>query len=357
MDDAGRYQCLAENEMGAVEKVVTLVLQSAPVFRVEPRDVTARSGDDVALQCQASGEPVPTVEWLRAGQPVRAGRRLQTLPDGGLWLQRVEAQDAGIYECVAHNLLGSATARAVLAVRGEPRGSRGGVSGVINGQEFGMATLNTSVRQEARSGVTTIWSGISHIPASVGPLMRVLLVTVAPVYWALAGETGDALNGHSLTGGSFLQKSHVEFATGELLTMTQEARGLDPDGLLLLDVVVSGVVPGSLADADLEAQVGTHPEACRWGWGANGMCCPKRPLLTPQAGPGAWPGPDLAQWEGALGPASRGQVSSPFHKPKGSHLRKGPQPARGRGDRPTRLPPPATRGPLNEGLRLLPLGS
>lgn len=45
--------------------------------------------------------------------------------------------------------------------------------------------------------------------------MRVLLVTVAPVYWALAGETGDALNGHSLTGGSFLQKSHVEFATGE----------------------------------------------------------------------------------------------------------------------------------------------
>ena len=28
MDDAGRYQCLAENEMGAVEKVVTLVLQS-----------------------------------------------------------------------------------------------------------------------------------------------------------------------------------------------------------------------------------------------------------------------------------------------------------------------------------------
>lgn len=28
MDDAGQYQCLAENEMGAVEKVVILVLQS-----------------------------------------------------------------------------------------------------------------------------------------------------------------------------------------------------------------------------------------------------------------------------------------------------------------------------------------
>uniref|UniRef100_A0A8C0N075 Hemicentin 2 n=1 Tax=Canis lupus familiaris TaxID=9615 RepID=A0A8C0N075_CANLF len=254
MDDAGQYQCLAENEMGAVEKVVILVLQSAPVFSVKPQDVTVRPREDVALQCQASGEPAPTVEWLRAGQPLRASQRLRTLPDGSLWLQRVEAGDAGTYECVAHNLLGSTTARAILAVRGEPHGSRGSMSGVINGQEFSRATLNTTVQQEARSGVTTIQSSISHIPANVGPLMRVLVVSIAPIYWALAGENGDVLNGHSLTGGNFLQESHVEFATGELLMMTQEARGLDSNGLLLLDVVVSGVVPESLADADLQVQ-------------------------------------------------------------------------------------------------------
>lgn len=91
------------------------------MFRVEPQDVTARSGDDVTLRCQATGEPVPTVEWLRAGQPLRASRRLRTLPDGSLWLERVETRDAGAYECVAHNLLGSATARAFLAVKGTRR--------------------------------------------------------------------------------------------------------------------------------------------------------------------------------------------------------------------------------------------
>nr|KAF6314649.1 hemicentin 2 [Myotis myotis] len=261
MGDSGRYQCLAENEVGAVEKVVVLLLQSAPVFQVEPQDVTVRSGDDVALQCQAIGEPAPTVEWLRAGQPLRAGRRLRTLPDGSLWLERVETRDTGTYECVAHNLLGSATARASLVVKGEPRGGRGSMIGVINGQELGVATLNASVQQEARSGVTTFRSSIGHLPASVGPLMRVLVVTIAPIYWALAGEHGDALNGHSLTGGSFRQESHMEFSTagwgwvaGELLTMTQVARGLDPDGLLLLDVAVHGVIPESLADADLQAQ-------------------------------------------------------------------------------------------------------
>ncbi|KAM9642204.1 hemicentin-2 [Trichechus inunguis] len=254
MDDAGRYQCLAENEMGLVEKVVILVLQSAPVLQVEPQDTTVRSGEDVVLRCQATGEPVPTVEWLRAGQPLRASRRIQTLPDGSLWLERVEARDAGVYECVAHNLLGSATAQAFLAVRGEPWGSRGSMIGVINGQEFGEATLNTSVLQEARSGTITIRSSISHIPANVGPLMRILIVAITPIYWTLAGENGDALNGHSLTGGSFQQESQVEFATGELLTMTQVARGLDPDGLLLLNVMVNGVIPESLADADLQVQ-------------------------------------------------------------------------------------------------------
>uniref|UniRef100_H0VN85 Hemicentin 2 n=1 Tax=Cavia porcellus TaxID=10141 RepID=H0VN85_CAVPO len=254
MADAGQYQCLAENEVGAVKKVVTLVLQSAPVLQVEPQDVTVRPGEDVALRCRATGEPAPTIEWLRAGQPLRASRRLRTLLDGSLELEHVEAGDAGEYQCVAHNLLGSATARAFLVLREQPRGSRGSMVGVINGQEFGVAALNTSVQQEALSGVTTIRSSVSPIPAGVGPLMRVLVVTVAPIYWALAGEREEALNGYSLTGGSFRQESHVEFATGELLRMTQVARGLDPDGLLLLDVVVSGTVPEALEGGDLQVQ-------------------------------------------------------------------------------------------------------
>lgn len=48
--------------------------------------------------------------------------------------------------------------------------------------------------------------------------------------------------------------------------MTQVAQGLDPNGLLLLDVAVNGVVPESLADADLQVQV-------VGGWGAGpGVC-------------------------------------------------------------------------------------
>lgn len=56
----------------------------------------------------------------------------------------------------------------VLCLTGEPRGSQGSMIGVINGQKFGMATLNISVRQQSNSEVPAIWGSISHIPASVG---------------------------------------------------------------------------------------------------------------------------------------------------------------------------------------------
>lgn len=155
--------------------------------------------------------------------------------------------------------------------------------------------------------------------------MRVLVVTIAPIYWALSGEGGEALNGQSLTGGSFRQESHVEFDTGEQgpfqvgrvglwagpracprgdpglpagerLTMTQVARGLDPAGLLLLDVVINGVVPADLADEELHMQVGAGPE-CGWGlvWagpecgglGVGGLCGNRDsfPATAQQQGP------------------------------------------------------------------------
>ncbi|XP_044515627.1 hemicentin-2-like [Gracilinanus agilis] len=162
--------------------------------------------------------------------------------------------DTGEYECVAHNLLGAATAHAFVAVKGDPRGSRGSMVGEINGQEFGVAYLNTSVLQEDDNGATTIQSSINNIPPEVGPLMRILVVAIAPIYWVLAGQSGEVLNGYSLTRGNFRQESQVEFATGELLHLTQVARGLDRDGLLLLDVVVNGFIPEVLAVAQLQVQ-------------------------------------------------------------------------------------------------------
>lgn len=84
---------------------------------------------------------------------------------------------------------------------------------------------------------------------------------------------------------------------GELLTMTQVARGLDANGLLVLDVLVNGAIPETLADAELQVQVWASPGV--HGWGArmgrvrkSRTCCPQPPPGSQARFPSravAWP--------------------------------------------------------------------
>ncbi|NXK56102.1 HMCN2 protein, partial [Chauna torquata] len=138
---------------------------------------------------------------------------------------------------------------------GEPRQVRGSLIGVINTSEFGVATLNVSMLDDLRSGTTAVRTSVSGIPRDVGPLMRVLVVLIAPVYWSFAHTSGDVPSGILLTRGTFRHESQVEFGTaGDLLRITHVAQGADATGPLLLNSVVSGSVPKSIGEATLLLQ-------------------------------------------------------------------------------------------------------
>ncbi|KAM6193100.1 hemicentin-2 [Sarcoramphus papa] len=252
--DVGHYWCTAENDAGTAVKVVILALQSAPTVAVTPQAVVVRAGQRVLLHCAVLGEPTPSVEWQRDGEPLPEGPRARVLPNATLLLPAVSHRDAGSYSCLARNALGSAIARASLAVQGEPRWVRGSLVGVINAHELGVTTLDASVLDDPRSGIAGIRSSIGSIPPTVGPLMQVLVAIIAPIYWSLAHAGGDARSGFLLTRGTFRHESQLEFATGELLRVTHLARGTDAAGALLLDSVIGGSVPESIGKATVLLQ-------------------------------------------------------------------------------------------------------
>ncbi|NWR26410.1 HMCN2 protein, partial [Emberiza fucata] len=166
--DVGQYRCVAENDAGTAAKVVTLVLQSAPVVTVTPAELRVHAGQQVLLHCAVSGEPTPSVEWQRDGEPLPEGPQAHVLPNATLLLPSVTHSDAGSYSCLARNALGSAAAHASLAVQGELHQVRGSLVGVINGHELGVSSLDASVLGDSQSSTATLQSSIGSIPPAIG---------------------------------------------------------------------------------------------------------------------------------------------------------------------------------------------
>uniref|UniRef100_A0A8C8RXS5 Hemicentin 1 n=1 Tax=Pelusios castaneus TaxID=367368 RepID=A0A8C8RXS5_9SAUR len=235
-EDAGDYTCVATNDAGRVERRVTLTLQSPPVITVEPAETVIDAGTTAILNCQAIGEPPPTIEWSRQGHPIFSNDRVTVLSNGSLRIVATQMEDTSEYECVARNLIRSVLVRVPFTVQGGPPRARGSVIGNINDVEFGIAFLNSTVTDSPDSDSRIIQAKITNVPRSLGAAMRKLVSILNPIYWATAKEIGEAVNGFTLTNAVFKRETQVEFATGEILRMTQVARGLDSDGALLLDV-------------------------------------------------------------------------------------------------------------------------
>jgi hypothetical protein len=84
---------------------------SAPAIVVQPMAARASIGEIIALSVKASGEPAPTLQWRKDGMPVTGATEAR------FTIASAAPTDAGAYDVVASNLLGSATSeRAVVTV-------------------------------------------------------------------------------------------------------------------------------------------------------------------------------------------------------------------------------------------------
>ncbi|XP_065350381.1 titin homolog isoform X16 [Cloeon dipterum] len=113
-----------------------------------PRDATALRGDSVTLRALYSGQPEPTVRWLRAGREIRqeSGRVAITTKHGEttLTLMNITADDSGKYVVAAHNPLGSHCHFASLAVEGAPDAPSGRPTVTVTGASSAVLAWGSS---------------------------------------------------------------------------------------------------------------------------------------------------------------------------------------------------------------------
>ena len=84
-----------------------LFLSVAALIIQKPSSVIVEEGENVTLQCKASGRPTPTVTWVRAFRGHLPKGKTAVL-DGKLTIQNVAKADSGTYACSVKNSLGKA---------------------------------------------------------------------------------------------------------------------------------------------------------------------------------------------------------------------------------------------------------
>ena len=90
---------------------------SAPTVVIYPMKQTVRENQSASFQCSVSGNPQPTVTWLKWNSSAWSSR-FSYGPGGRLEVHHVTLEHAGKFICVARNILGSVNQSAMLIVEG-----------------------------------------------------------------------------------------------------------------------------------------------------------------------------------------------------------------------------------------------
>ncbi|KAK2533703.1 hypothetical protein Q9233_004917 [Columba guinea] len=110
--DVGMYFCEANLRDSTEEPArakAFLSIMEPPYFTAEPeRVILAEVEKDVDILCQAMGVPIPTLVWYKDSVPLSKleNPRYKVLLSGGLRIQALRPQDAGIFQCFASNKAG-----------------------------------------------------------------------------------------------------------------------------------------------------------------------------------------------------------------------------------------------------------
>ncbi|XP_060013892.1 contactin-5 [Lagenorhynchus albirostris] len=115
LDDAGIYECRAENSRGKTSFRGQLQVYTYPHWVAKLNDTQLDSGSPLRWECKATGKPRPTYRWLKNGVPLLLQSRVEMV-NGVLMIHNVNQSDAGMYQCLAENKYGAIYGSAELKI-------------------------------------------------------------------------------------------------------------------------------------------------------------------------------------------------------------------------------------------------
>ncbi|XP_017273346.1 contactin-4 [Kryptolebias marmoratus] len=115
-EDAGVYECVAENSRGRNSVQGKLSFYAPPQLIEKPQDVQKTIDDTLVWECKANAKPKPSYHWLKNGEPLDLMEDRVQVNNGVLTISSLNLVDIGMYQCVAENKHGRIFTNAELRV-------------------------------------------------------------------------------------------------------------------------------------------------------------------------------------------------------------------------------------------------
>ncbi|KAG9330408.1 hypothetical protein JZ751_025521 [Albula glossodonta] len=121
VEDSGTYSCSAKNLLSGeelhLETQLKVIALEAPVLLQNLSDCSVNVSSSVTLSCTAHGVPHPQVTWYKDHRRLQQGSGIMLAAGGGtLHIERITAEDEGMYTCEATNERGSVESSAYIWV-------------------------------------------------------------------------------------------------------------------------------------------------------------------------------------------------------------------------------------------------
>ncbi|CAL1531650.1 unnamed protein product [Lymnaea stagnalis] len=103
LQDAGEYQCTAENGVSPTQKKkVMLNIKETVEVDIASHKGIFLEGEKIQLSCKGTGYPTPTLEWLRDGKVIQSDDSVK-VQGGDLSILSATIENSGMYKCIARN--------------------------------------------------------------------------------------------------------------------------------------------------------------------------------------------------------------------------------------------------------------
>lgn len=155
---AGVYRCEATNHLGTIQSTATIQVKELPEILMAPQNQTIKVGKSFVLECDADGNPIPTITWQFNGEAIAANEQHLVLENENteLIVNNAQESDTGIYTCIAENENGHTYVSATVTVEKMHTAPRLLIE-PFNLDALGGTTIELPCKAEESDGIQITW--------------------------------------------------------------------------------------------------------------------------------------------------------------------------------------------------------